>query len=94
MLSLRTLTRYTRHLSSLNHSGAGRGVPFLDTLVTVEERINETKLETELYIKPTNSGIVYIISLPILRQQNITLLGTNLGAPSRTHRTLKKKNVA
>ena len=43
---------------TLDHSGAGRGVPFLDTLVTVEERNNETKLETELYIKPTNSGIV------------------------------------
>ena len=43
---------------TLDHSGVDKGVPFLDTMVTVEERSNETKVETELYIKPTNSGIV------------------------------------
>ena len=40
-------------------SRAGEGVPFLDTLVTVETCGNVTKLETELYIKPTNSGIIF-----------------------------------
>ena len=39
-------------------SRAEEGVPFLDTLVTVETCGNVTKLETELYIKPTNSGII------------------------------------
>ena len=43
---------------TLDHSGVDKGVAFLDTMVTVEERSNGTKIETELYIKPTNSGIV------------------------------------
>ena len=43
---------------TLEYSREGRGIPFLDLLVTVEVGNNETKLETELYIKPTNSGIV------------------------------------
>ena len=43
---------------TMEHSGDGQGVPFLDTLVTVERCGNVTKLETELYIKPTNSGII------------------------------------
>ena len=43
---------------TLEHSGGGHGVPFLDTLVTVETVDNVTKLETEIYIKPTNSGII------------------------------------
>ena len=43
---------------TMEHSGQGQGVPFLDTFVTVETCENLTKLETELYIKPTNSGII------------------------------------
>ena len=43
---------------TLEHSGKGQGVPFLDTLVTVEENDYETKIETELFIKPMNSGII------------------------------------
>ena len=43
---------------TLEHSAGGRGVPFLDTLVTVEEHNGITKVETELYIKPMNSGII------------------------------------
>ena len=43
---------------TLEHSGGGQGVPFLDTLVTVEESSNMTRIETELYIKPMNSGII------------------------------------
>ena len=44
---------------TLDHSKNGKGVPFLDTYVTVELNGNQTaKVETELYIKPTNSGIV------------------------------------
>ena len=43
---------------TMEQSGDGQGVAFLDTLVTVETRGNQTKLETELYIKPTNSGII------------------------------------
>ena len=43
---------------TLEHSGGGQGVPFLDTLVTVEERNKVTRIETELYIKPMNSGII------------------------------------
>ena len=33
-------------------------MPFLDTLVTVEERNKVTRIETELCIKPMNSGII------------------------------------
>ena len=43
---------------TLEHSGGGSGVPFLDTLVTVEEHNDVTRVETELYIKPMNSGII------------------------------------
>ena len=44
---------------TLDHSHNDKGVPFLDTLVTVTtDTSGATKLETELYIKPTNSGIV------------------------------------
>ena len=43
---------------TLEHSGGGQGVPFLDTLVTVETCDNITKINTEIYIKPTNSGII------------------------------------
>ena len=43
---------------TIEHSGGGSGVPFLDTLVTVEAQGGHTKIETELYIKPTNSGII------------------------------------
>ena len=44
---------------TLEHSGGGgQGVPFLDTLVTVEENNGITKIETELFIKPMNSGII------------------------------------
>ena len=43
---------------TIEHSGQGQGVPFLDTLVTVETRGSETSIETELYINPTNSGII------------------------------------
>ena len=43
---------------TMDYTRAGQGVPFLDTLVTVETSENITKLETELFIKPTNSGII------------------------------------
>ena len=43
---------------TMEHSGEGQGVPFLDTFVTIERHDNTTKLETELHIKPTNSGII------------------------------------
>ena len=33
-------------------------MPFLDTLVTVEVKNSQTSIETELYIKPMNSGII------------------------------------
>ena len=42
----------------MESSRDGQGVPFLDTLVTVETYENITKIETELFIKPTNSGII------------------------------------
>ena len=42
----------------MEHTGEGEGVPYLDTLVTLETTNNQTTLETELYIKPTNSGII------------------------------------
>ena len=43
---------------TMEHSGGDQGVPFLDTLVTVEKNGNISKIETELFIKPTNSGII------------------------------------
>ena len=43
---------------TIEHSGQGQGVPFLDTLVTIEAHGDRTTIETELYIKPTNSGII------------------------------------
>ena len=43
---------------TMDKSSSGHSVPFLDTLVSVETSENITKLETELYIKPTNSGII------------------------------------
>ena len=44
---------------TLNYSKKDKGVPFLDTLVSITtSNAGETKLETELYFKPTNSGIV------------------------------------
>ena len=43
---------------TLEYSASGQGVPFLDTLVTVEEHDGVTRIETELYIKPMNSGII------------------------------------
>ncbi|XP_043195743.1 uncharacterized protein LOC122367039 [Amphibalanus amphitrite] len=43
---------------TLDYSDKEKGVPFLDTLVTVEEKDDVTKIETELYIKPMNSGII------------------------------------
>ena len=44
---------------TLDHSRRDKGVPFLDTLVSITTSMSgHTKLETELYIKPTNSGIV------------------------------------
>ena len=36
----------------------GSGVPFLDTLVTIEGHGENVTIETELYVKPTNSGII------------------------------------
>ena len=58
---------------TLDHSGGGLGVPFLDTLVTVEERNGVTRIETELYIKPTNSGIIlhYESAHPTSTKHNI-----------------------
>ena len=44
---------------TLDHSSEDQGVPFLDTYVTMTTPVTgQCKLETELYIKPTNSGIV------------------------------------
>ena len=43
---------------TMEHSGGGSSVPFLDTLVTVEKGNGGAKIETELHIKPTNSGII------------------------------------
>jgi len=43
---------------TMDSSRDEQGVPFLDTFVTVETCENITKIETELYIKPTNSGII------------------------------------
>ena len=62
-----TLLEFLQYLNSLHphlrftldHSGQDRGVPFLDTLVTITTSMTGlVKMETELYIKPTNSGIV------------------------------------
>ena len=49
------------------------GVPFLDTLVTVESRNDVTRIETELYIKPMNSGIIlnYKSAHPTSTKHNI-----------------------
>lgn len=44
---------------TLDYSKPDKGVPFLDTLVTIApSSTGQSKLETELFIKPTNSGIV------------------------------------
>lgn len=43
---------------TLEYDKDGSGVPFLDTLVTIEEQNGRRRIETELYIKPTNSGII------------------------------------
>ena len=43
---------------NMEHSGEGQGVSFLDTFVKVERQGSATKLETELHIQPTNSGII------------------------------------
>ena len=43
---------------TIKHSGDGKWVPFSDTLVTVESSGKLTKSETELHIKPTNTGII------------------------------------
>ena len=43
---------------TMEHTGSGSGVPYLDTLVTVKTQSISTTIETELYIKPTNSGII------------------------------------
>ena len=43
---------------TMEHTGGGSGVPYLDTLVTLETSGENTTIETELYIKPTNSGII------------------------------------
>ena len=51
--SLHPTLRFT-----LEHSGGGTGVPFLDTLVTVITQGNTSKIETELYIKPMISGMI------------------------------------
>ena len=58
---------------TIEHSGGGSGVPFLDTLVTVETQGGHTKIETELYIKPTNSGIIlhYQSAHPTLTKHNM-----------------------
>ena len=58
---------------TLEHSGEGSGVPFLDTIVTVEARGEYTTIETELYIKPTNSGIIlhYHSAHPTLTKHNM-----------------------
>ena len=66
--SLHPTLRFT-----LEHSGEGMGVPFLDTLVTVVKQGNATKLETELYIKPMNSGIIlhYKSAHPTSTKHNI-----------------------
>ena len=58
---------------TIEHSGQGQGVPFLDTLVRVEEHDNITRIETELYIKPMNSGIIlhYKSAHPTLTKHNV-----------------------
>ena len=43
---------------TLDYSGVGGSVAFLDTLVSVETMDGRTALETELFIKPMNSGIL------------------------------------
>ena len=43
---------------TMDYSTVERGVPFLDTLVSVETHDNVTKIKTKLYIKPTSSGII------------------------------------
>ena len=66
--SLHPTLRFT-----LEYSDGLTGVPFLDTLVTVEKQGDVTKLETELYIKPTNSGIIlnYKSAHPTSTKHNI-----------------------
>ena len=76
-----SLIDFVTHLNSLHptlrftleHSGGGSGVPFLDTLVTVASDDNATKIETELFIKPTNSGIIlhYKSAHPTATKHNI-----------------------
>ena len=75
------LVDFLSHLNSLHptlrftmeHSGTKSGVAFLDTLVTVVTQGQVTKIETELYIKPTNSGIIlhYKSAHPKSTKQNI-----------------------
>ena len=68
MSSLHPTIKFT-----LEHSGGGKGVPFLDTLVTGASRNNVTRIETELYIKTTNSGIIlhYKSAHPTSTKHNI-----------------------
>ena len=49
------------------------GVPFLDTVVTIEENNGRKSIETELYIKPTNSGIIlhYDSAHPKMTKHNV-----------------------
>ena len=75
------LTDFLTYLNSLHptlrftleHSGGESGVPFLDTLVTMKTQGNTTKVETELYIKPMNSGIIlhYRSAHPTSTKHNI-----------------------
>ena len=81
MVGQQSLIDFVAYLNSLHptlrftleHSGGESGVPFLDTLVTVISDDNATKIETELFIKPTNSGIIlrYKSAHPTATKHNI-----------------------
>ena len=68
MNSVNDTVKFTIELSE-----EGSGVPFLDTLVTIETQGERATIETELYVKPSNSGIMlhYHSAHPTMTKHNM-----------------------
>ena len=62
---------------TMEYTKPDSGVPYLDTLVSVVSTGARTYLTTELYIKPTNSGIVLHFSWLIPHRHKLAWLGTS-----------------
>ena len=89
--SLHPTLRFT-----LEHSGGGVGVPFLDTLVTVVAHGGgATRIETELYIKPTNSGIIlhYNSAHPAATKHNIVRNQFHRAIRNSSNRVKEEKSI-